>query len=149
MSKIDAVAIIAFTFIWVGLLCGISFLEVPLKFQAPGITLELGLGIGKLVFGALTKIEIAFSLVITGLLLIKKQESKTLIWYGIPILIVIIDNAFLMPILDIRIDLITSGETPPESNVHLYYVILEAIKLLSLLIGGISYTNSAVQEPKP
>ncbi|MEM0967027.1 MAG: hypothetical protein AAGJ81_12845 [Verrucomicrobiota bacterium] len=41
--------------VWLGLVIGISFLEAPLKFQAPGITLELGLGIGRLVFGALNK----------------------------------------------------------------------------------------------
>src|SRR5699024_12699784 len=36
----------------------ISFLEAPLKFRAPGITLPLGLGIGRIVFPALNTVEV-------------------------------------------------------------------------------------------
>lgn len=36
-----------------GAIVAISFLEAPLKFLAPGITIPLGLGIGRLVFTAL------------------------------------------------------------------------------------------------
>ena len=141
MNKSITITTIAITFIWVGMLCGISFLEAPLKFQAPGITLPLGLGIGKLVFGALTKIEMVFSLIISvGLLL---NKSKLLTWklFLVPILIVIIDNALLMPILDSRIDIIMSDIEPPASNTHWWYVALELIKLIALLTAGITITN--------
>ncbi|GCE41717.1 probable conserved transmembrane protein [Rhodococcus wratislaviensis] len=37
---------IAVTFIWLGMVVAISFLEAPLKFRAPGVTVPLGLGIG-------------------------------------------------------------------------------------------------------
>ena len=33
------------TFVWLGMVLAISFLETPPKFRAPGITLPLGLGI--------------------------------------------------------------------------------------------------------
>ena len=36
--------------IWLGLIIGISFIEAPLKFTAPGIMIPLGLGIGRRVF---------------------------------------------------------------------------------------------------
>ena len=132
MNKTIPIIIIAITFIWVGMVLGISFLEAPLKFQAPGITLPLGLGIGKLVFGALTKIEMSFSLVIIACLLLSKAQIKTWKLFFLPILIVVIDNAWLMPILDSRIDMIMSGVTPPESNTHWWYVGLELIKLIFL-----------------
>jgi len=45
--------IIAITFIWIGFIGAISFMEAWLKFQAPGVTTELGLSIGQLVFKAL------------------------------------------------------------------------------------------------
>src|SRR5215207_233169 len=35
----------------------ISFLEAPLKFRAPGVTLQIGLGIGRMVFRALNTVE--------------------------------------------------------------------------------------------
>lgn len=44
---------VAAVFSWLGLVAGISLLEAPLKFRAPGITLALGLGIGRLVFAAM------------------------------------------------------------------------------------------------
>jgi len=140
MKKISIIAIIATTFIWAGMVCGISFLEAPLKFQAPGITLELGLGIGKLVFGALTKIEMVFSLLLIAFLCLSQLKFKIWLLFALPILIVVIDNAVLMPILDQRIELITSGTTPPASNAHWWYVGLEILKLIGLLVGGIKFT---------
>src|SRR5699024_12458385 len=38
---------------WIGLIIGISFIAAPLKFTAPGITIPLGLGIGRRVFLAM------------------------------------------------------------------------------------------------
>ncbi len=145
MNKNIAIAITMLTFLWVGLLCGISFLEAPLKFQAPGITLELGLGIGKLVFGALTKIEMSITALIIAGLIILKPVRKQWIFYIIAFIIVAIDNAVLMPILDARIDLITSGTTPPASDAHWWYVGLEAIKLISLITAGIIFLKSRLQ----
>lgn len=48
---------LAAVFVWLGFVCAISFMEAWLKFRAPGITLPLGLGIGRLVFAALNKVE--------------------------------------------------------------------------------------------
>ena len=47
----------ALTFVWLGLVLAISFLEAPLKFRAPGVTLQIGVGIGRLVFRALNTVE--------------------------------------------------------------------------------------------
>ena len=57
---------IAVPFLWFGIVLAISFMEAPLKFQAPGITIPLGLGIGQLVFFTLNKMEMvcAFLLLI-------------------------------------------------------------------------------------
>lgn len=52
---------IATPFIWLGMVPAISFLETPLKFRAPGITVPLGLGIGRLVFRALNGVELALA----------------------------------------------------------------------------------------
>ncbi|HQO86046.1 MAG TPA: hypothetical protein PKX84_00190, partial [Bacteroidia bacterium] len=50
------IALIAST-LWIGFVSAISFMEAWLKFRAPGITIPLGLGIGRLVFNVLNKIE--------------------------------------------------------------------------------------------
>jgi hypothetical protein len=141
MRKFSNIIVIAVIFIWVGMICGISFLEAPLKFQAPGITLELGLGIGKIVFGALTKIEIIFSLLLIAFLNLSQLKLKTWALFLIPMLIVIVDNAFLMPILDRRVEMILNGQTPAESSVHWWYVGLEVLKVGALLYGGLIFLS--------
>ena len=35
---------VALIFVWLGMVLAISFLEAPLKFRAPGVTLPIGLG---------------------------------------------------------------------------------------------------------
>jgi hypothetical protein len=61
----------AVAFVWLGMVLAISFLETPLKFRAPGITLPLGLGIGRLVFRALNTVEVVLAAaLITALLTI-------------------------------------------------------------------------------
>ena len=145
MQKVSTIAIIAITFLWAGMVCGISFLEAPLKFQAPGISIELGLGIGKLVFGALTKIEMAFSLFLIAFLSLSQSKINTWMLFIVPILIVIIDNAVLMPIMNERVDMIVNGITPEASSTHLWYIILELLKLVSLLFGVIVFLKRRLQ----
>ena len=65
MSGYLAVAVAA-VFIWLGMVLAISFLEAPLKFRAPGITIPLGLGIGRLVFRALNVCEVVLAAVALG-----------------------------------------------------------------------------------
>ncbi len=55
---------VAAVFIWLGMVLAISFLEAPLKFRAPGVSLPIGLGIGRLVFRALNAVEIGLAAVI-------------------------------------------------------------------------------------
>ena len=57
----NAVATVA-VFIWLGMVLAISFLEAPLKFRAPGVDIPIGLGIGRIVFRALNRVEIALAL---------------------------------------------------------------------------------------
>ena len=50
VPKVRPVTSVAVTFLWLGMVLAISFLEAPLKFRAPGVTVPIGLGIGRLVF---------------------------------------------------------------------------------------------------
>ena len=56
----------ALVFVWLGMVLAISFLEAPRKVRAPGVTLQVGLGIGRLVFRALNVCELALAAVVTG-----------------------------------------------------------------------------------
>jgi len=131
--------IIVITFIWVGLVLGISFIEAPLKFTAPNITLALGLGIGRVVFGALNKIEIVFSIIILISFWFGKFSFKKHYLYLVVFFILLVQSVWLIPILDERAGLIIAGEELEKTNHHIFYIIIEVLKIVSLLIGGIFF----------
>lgn len=125
--------------IWLGMVIGISFVEAPLKFKAPNITLILGLGIGKLIFSALNKFELIFSATVL-IWLLKEYASlpiTSLVILVIPIGLVAIQSFWLFPILNARIDSLVNGIAIAKTNHHFYYVGFECMKTLFLLISFI------------
>ncbi|MEO9484322.1 MAG: hypothetical protein ABJG47_12775 [Ekhidna sp.] len=133
---------ISVTFLWIGFVCAISFMEAWLKFQAPGITIPLGLGIGRLVFSALNKVEIvlAISLIISSIA-DKQIKTKAFAVLGITVFILLLQTAWLLPALDARAELFIQNTPPPSSYLHLTYIILEFIKVTLLFIYGIKQFN--------
>lgn len=127
-------------FMWIGFVCAISFMEAWLKFQAPGITLPLGLGIGRLVFEALNKVEWVFAIAIGIQLVIHKSPllSTKTIAFLLPLLLLFIQTIWLLPALDARAEMYIQDTTPPASNLHFYYAGAEVIKVICLFIYGIS-----------
>ncbi|WP_435262583.1 hypothetical protein [Tenacibaculum sp. nBUS_03] len=125
-------------FIWIGFVCAISFMESWLKFLAPNITLELGLGIGKLVFTALNIMEIVFliSVSINSIVLYKKENKSIHYSFLIIVLIMLIQTSWLLPILNTRAEQIINGIILEKSNIHFIYVMLEVLKVLCLFIFG-------------
>lgn len=129
---------IVVTFLWIGFVSAISFMEAWLKFQANGITLSLGLGIGQLVFGALNKVEWIFAIaILVQYLNSRKFFSFSLGFYYISFSILILQTFWLLPDLDARAELIIQGQIVPSSYLHFYYIALEVIKVICLTIFGI------------
>lgn len=142
MKGILTLSLIAITFIWIGMVLGISFLEAPLKFTAPGITTKLGVGIGQVVFQALNKVELTLSLVVIICLLLLKTTTQIWVLYGIALVILGLQSLYLLPILDDRVDSILSGITPSPSYHHVAFILFELAKILVLLSAGITLTKS-------
>lgn len=121
--------------LWLGMVLAISFLEAPLKFQAPGITIPLGLGIGRLVFAALNIVEAVIAI---GLILVSVWPKVTaltgtlrvLLWSVVAILVIKV--AVVRPPLNARTDLVLQGADPGQSPWHYVYIVLDVL-LLSLL----------------
>jgi hypothetical protein len=135
-SKITKIAV---PFIWFGMVLAISFVEAPLKFQAPGITLPLGLGIGRLVFFALNKMEIVCAVLLLIAFWRGRSNTKTeTTSLGAILLILVLETVWLLPVLDARAELVLAGTVPPFSNMHLVYIAFDAAKLLLLFTLGIA-----------
>lgn len=112
-------------------------IEAPLKFRAPGITLPLGLGIGRLVFRALNSAEIvlAAATAIT-FALAPRPVAATVLLVALAVTLAV-QVTVLRPRLEARAALIIAGETPPKSRAHLVYIALEGVKVLMLVAFAI------------
>ncbi len=135
---------ISSTFLWIGFVSAISFMEAWLKFQAPGVTIPIGLGIGRLVFFALNKVEWFLVIMIMGNLVFSKTPVVTFknTLFFIPILMLLLQTIWALPALDTRATLYIQEQTVSPSNLHFYYVGMEIIKIACLTIFGIKLFNN-------
>ncbi|MET8758649.1 hypothetical protein [Lentzea sp. NPDC004782] len=127
---------LALACIWFGMVLAIS-VEAPLKFRAPGITLPLGLGIGRLVFRALNAAEIVLAAATAITLAPAPRPLAATVLMTALAATLAVQVVVLRPRLEARAQLIIDGGTPPRSRVHLAYIVLECGKLLMLGAFGI------------
>jgi hypothetical protein len=123
-------------FIWLGMALAISFLETPLRFRAPGLTVPLGLGIGRLVFRALNAVELALAVVLTAAMLADHAGVSGRVAPGALWAVLVGQVAVLRPRLDRRARRILTGQITPRSHLHLAYIALEAAKVVLLTVLG-------------
>ncbi|MEV0298555.1 hypothetical protein [Nocardia sp. NPDC050710] len=119
--------------LWLGMVLAISFLEAPLKFRAPGITLPLGLGIGRLVFRALNIAETGLAVLLIGASLILSPGGAAWAWLSAAVAILAAQILVIRPPLTRRADRVLAGEELPRSGAHYWYVGLESAKVVTLI----------------
>ncbi len=124
MKTGPAVAV-ALTFVWLGMVLAMSFLEAPLKFRAPNVTLQIGLGIGRLVFRALNTVEVGFALVILAVVVAGPTPALA------------VQLVAVRPRLTRRSDQVLAGHDAPRSHAHYVYIGLETVKAIALVVAGI------------
>jgi hypothetical protein len=132
MTHLAAAAV----FTWFGMVAAISFVEAPLKFRAPGITVPLGLGIGRMVFRALNIAEIALALVVAIGLIAGQPGGRTWVPAAIAWACLLVQVAVLRSPLDRRAARVIAGEPVAPSRLHLGYIALEVIKVIALVTIG-------------
>ena len=132
-----AAAATAVVFIWLGMVLAISFLETPLKFRAPGVDIPIGLGIGRIVFRALNRAEITLALVTLAAVVVGRPSSGVAA-LTVAILVILAGQLIaIRPQLNRRTDRVLAGHNLPRSTMHLYYVALEAAKVVALAALGV------------
>jgi len=136
MSAAPAVAV-ASTFVWLGMVLAISFIEAPLKFRAPGVTLQVGLGIGRLVFRALNAVEVILAMAILAALAAGSPAARVTAAIVAAVVMLVAQLVLVRPRLTRRSDAVLAGHDAPRSHAHYVYVALEAVKVIALFVGGI------------
>ncbi len=140
MSAGAAIAV-AVTFVWLGMVLAISFLEAPLKFRAPNVTLQIGLGIGRLVFRALNTVEVGFAVVLLAAVPTVCADDRTpvgaVVAFSVVFAVLAIQLIAVRPRLTRRSDEVLAGADVPRSLGHYVYIGLEAAKVVALSTAGI------------
>ncbi|MER6630727.1 hypothetical protein ABT301_21335 [Streptomyces sp. NPDC000987] len=138
MNTTSAAAAGAVTFVWLGMVLAISFLEAPLKFRAPGVTVPLGLGIGRLVFRALNSVEAVLAVAVIVAVAVGDPTARIVASTVVVTASLAGQLTVIRPRLNRRSDRVLAGEVLPRSRGHLAYVAVESVKVVALLTLGVS-----------
>lgn len=132
-SRLAAGARIVLPAVWLGLIIGISLIEAPLKFTAPGITIPLGLGIGRLVFAAMNWVELAIAVILLWAILKtgvgRAYRALTSGLIGVLIIKVLV----IRPLLNRRTDAVLAGVDDGGSALHLFYIAADGLLIVGLV----------------
>ncbi len=125
------------SFIWIGFILSISFMESWVKFRAESLDLPTALDVGRHVFGALNGVERVFS-VFLMVVVFYRYTDKVIVATGVLIFTFIVaQSGYLLPELDENAQLIIQGMQPQESSVHMTYVVMEVLKVSALFVLGL------------
>lgn len=146
MITVGAALASAATLIWLGMVLAISFLEAPLKFTAPGVTLPIGLAIGRKVFRALNAVETVLAAVLVVALILDmsasdQSASAVIIASGIAMLALAVQLVAIRPALTKRSNEVLAGDgtqaQDSRSHAHFYYVGFEVVKVIALIVASV------------
>jgi len=124
------------SFIWAGGLLAIA-LEAQVKFNAPTVTKEIGLDVGRHVFGAVNKAELGLLVALLGTLFASASASDVR-WPAAGVsAILAVQTVWVLPVLQKQAKTIIEGRAVPDADyAHVGYIFLEVAKVASLFFIG-------------
>ena len=111
--------------------------------MVPGKTWEIGLSMGRQVYGVFNKAECVMALALAILIVMVRLKDGRLISLVFVGSCLALQTFLLLPILFDRVELILQGQTPPSSPVHPIYVISEIFKAVALAAFGFRVLEEA------
>lgn len=119
--------------LWLGLIVGISLIEAPLKFQAPGITVPLGLGIGRLVFAAMNVVEAALAVLLVVAALASRAPRAERILSVVLTAVLAVKALVIRPMMHATTDAVIAGESEGGSSLHYLYIAADGLLIVLLV----------------
>ncbi|MDE0056019.1 MAG: hypothetical protein OXP28_12570 [Gammaproteobacteria bacterium] len=129
-------AVTLLAWLWAGLVLGVSFVATPVKFLAPSLSLADALAVGRVTFEALKWIECVAVVALAATVWITTPRRRELALLGVIVLILLCQYAWMLPILDARVQTIIDGQDLPPSSLHWIYTVLEFLKVVVLVAIG-------------
>lgn len=119
--------------VWLGLIVGISLIETPLKFQAPGITVPLGLGIGRLVFAAMNIVEaVLAALLLLAVFRFRAPRPERVLALALTAVLAL-KAIVVRPLVQGTTDAVVAGEREGGSGMHLLYIAADGVLIVGLV----------------
>ena len=143
---LQVVLLAAVPFVWFGMVTAISFLETPLKFRAPGVTVPLAVGIGRIVFKALNMVEVVLAVVLLAAAALGPRPAPAAAWAAIAVavLALAVQVVLLRPRMERRTRLLAQPAAAAATGAkastapHISYVAVELLKVIALPCAGIA-----------
>ena len=124
--------------VWLSFLLAIDFFETPIRFSTINLSTGQAVSIGRILFHKLLRLEFIF--LVLGLFNAWRLRVPSilliLVVYGT---LLVFQNFYLLPILDLRAEKLLANENLSPSWQHTLYVVLEIIKC-SFLLGLITFS---------
>lgn len=133
------VTVAAVALVWFGMVMAISFMEAPLKFRAPGVSLPIGLAIGRIVFRALNTVEVVLAAAIIAVAASQWSWHAPYIGIIVAMVMLIAQLVLIRPVLHRRSnDVLEGNVSDKRSGIHWVYVGADVIKVIALLAAAIA-----------
>lgn len=136
LQRITKVLLPSVYLLWAGLILGVSFLATPIKFQAPNLTMPVALEVGKATFHLFNSVEWGVIILVIILTKISPDIRKKWLMCGVLLVVLSIQSFWLLPALDIRADAVIAGHPLSSGYLHLFYILIECLKLLLTLTAS-------------
>lgn len=127
---------VAIAFIWLGIVVGVSFIAIPVRFQVESLAFPVAIELGQVTFHWLSRVE----WVLAALLLVAALAGSRRLGQIVAVILaalVALQAFWLLPILDARGGAIIAGNPLPASAHHTIYAVTEVAKVLLLAGSGV------------
>jgi len=118
--------------VWLGLLVGVSFIATPAKFLAASLSLPVALDVGRATFAVWNNLEWLMLVFLVSATLLARADRFGVLAMGVLFVLLLIQTAVLLPVLNERVAMIIAGSAPKPSTDHLSYIAVDVTKLLVL-----------------
>ncbi|MBV8550565.1 MAG: hypothetical protein JOY54_04640 [Acidobacteriaceae bacterium] len=123
--------------VWAGIIIGVSLIATPVKFQAPSLTMPVGVEIGRYTFRLLARVELCLLIASIVAASVAQPRWITTVVLALVIVECALQRYWLLPVLDDRVSQILAGGTPSFSIHHRLCAVIEAIKAALLITGAV------------
>ena len=122
--------------VWAGIIVGVSLIATPVKFQAPSLTLQTALEIGRYTFRFLGRIELGLIIAVAVVSLLARPRPITWAMLALILVMIALQRLWLLPFLDRRVSDVLAGDAPSFSIQHRVYAAMEVAKAALLLVSA-------------